>query len=156
MANTGLESSPQDAIAASHFSVVVDGTEIAQFNELAGITTEIDVIEYMGPAAEGRGIVAKMPGREKPPNITLKRGKSTSMEIYGWYEAALMGPDHKEDAKRNGSLILYDYEQKPVGKYHFYMGWVSKISLSSMKAGSNEILMEEVTIVCERIDRVNP
>ena len=153
MADTGLESSPQDAVAASHFSVVVDGTEIAQFNELTGITTEMDVVAYMGPAASGIGIVTKVPGRQKPPNIVLKRGKSTSMEIYGWYEAALLGKPL--EAKRNGSLILYDYEQKPVGKYHFFSAWVSKVSLSSMKAGSNEILMEEVTIVCERLDRVD-
>ena len=153
MANTGLDSSPQDAVAASHFSIVVDGTEIAQFNECSGITTEIDVIEYMGPAASAMGIVTKVPGRQKPPNITLKRGKSTSMEIYDWFEAGLLG--RPDAAKRNGTLVLYDYEQKPVGKYHFLNGWVSKINLSSMKAGSNEILMEEVTIVCERLDRVN-
>ena len=155
MANTGLESSPQDAISASHFSIVVDGTEIAQFNELTGITTELDIVEYMNPATEGPGIVTKVPGRQKPPLIVLKRGKSTSMEIYGWFEAALMGPKHKEDAKRNGSLILYDFEQKPAAKYHFFNGWISKITLSSMKAGSNEILMEEVTIVCERLDRID-
>ena len=152
MSNTGLESSPQDAIAASHFSVVVDGTEIAQFNELTGITTEIDIVEYIGPAASGIGIVTKVPGRQKPPNIILKRGKSTSMEIYGWYEAALMGK-HAE-AKRNGSLILYDYEGKPVSRYHFHNGWPAKISLGGLKAGSNEILMEEVTIVCERLERI--
>jgi phage tail-like protein len=150
--NTGLSSGPQDAIAASHFSIVVDGTEIAQFNELQGIATEIDVIEYQGGAASMMGIITKVPGRQKAPNIVLKRGKSTSMEIYGWYEAALLGK-HKS-AKRNGSLILYDFDGQPASKYHFFNAWISKITLSGMKAGASEILMEEVTIVCERLDRI--
>ena len=38
----GLPSMPSDAIASYHFSVEIDGVELAQFSELSGITSEID------------------------------------------------------------------------------------------------------------------
>jgi len=149
---TGLGSSPNDAIAASRFSITVDGTEIAQFNELVGITSEIDVIDFMENSEQEMGINKKLPGKRKPPTITLKRGKSSSMELYVWHQAVLEGKIGA--ARRSGSIVLYDYEGKPVSRYHFHHGWPSRISLGGLKAGANEILMEEVTIVCERLERV--
>ena len=47
----GLPSLPNDALASYHFSVEIDSTEIAQFSELSGITSEIDVID---PVPEAR------------------------------------------------------------------------------------------------------
>ena len=150
---TGLDSSPNDAIAASRFSITVDGTEIAQFNELVGIVSEVDIIDFVENSEQELGIFKKLPGKRKPPHITLKRGKSTSMEIYAWHQAVVMGQIGA--ARRSGSIILYDYEGKPVSRYHFHNGWPSKIALGGLKAGSNEILMEEVTIVCERLERID-
>jgi phage tail-like protein len=150
---TGLSSGPQDAIAASRFSITVDGTEIAQFNELVGITSEVDIIDFIENSENELGVFKKLPGKRKPPHITLKRGKSTSMEIYAWHEAVIMG--NIKLARRSGSIVLYDYDGKPVSRYHFHNGWPSKISLSGLKAGANEILMEEVTIVCERLERID-
>src|SRR3981081_2538701 len=149
---TGLDSSPNDAIAASRFSITVDGTEIAQFNELVGITSEIDVIDFIENGQQELGITKKLPGKRKPPHITLKRGKSSSMEIYAWHEAVVLGKIGM--ARRSGSLILYDYDGNAVSRYHFHNGGHSMISMGGLKAGDNEILMEEVTIVCERLERI--
>ena len=142
-----------EVIAASRFSITVDGTEIAQFNELVGITSEIDVIDFMENSEQDFMQNKKLPGKRKPPTITLKRGKSKSMELYTWHEAVLLGKIGA--ARRSGSVILYDYEGNPVSRYHFHNGWPAKISLGGLKAGSNEILMEEVTIVCERLERID-
>ncbi len=46
---SGLPSLPSDAIASYHFAVEIDGIELAQFSELSGITSEIDVIELKDP-----------------------------------------------------------------------------------------------------------
>lgn len=142
-----------EVIAASRFSITVDGTEIAQFNELVGITSEIDVIDFMENSDQEFMQNKKLPGKRKPPTITLKRGKSKSMELYTWHEAVLLGKIGA--ARRSGSVILYDYEGNPVSRYHFHNGWPSKITLSGLKAGASEVLMEEVTIVCERLERID-
>jgi len=51
-------------------------------------------------------------------------------------------------------VVLYDYMLGEVSRYNFVNGWVSKITMGSAKAGSNEILTEEISIVCEELIRV--
>ena len=149
----GLPSNPSDAIAAYHVGLEVDSTEIAQFSEISGLTIERDVITLKENIAKGGHMVIKqLPGARKPPTITLKRAKNTSMDLYKWWEAMDLGK--LADGRRNGSVVLYDYEMGEVGRYNFVNAWVSKITMSAAKAGSNEPLMEEVSIVCEDVTRV--
>jgi phage tail-like protein len=149
----GLPSLPNDAIASYHFSVEIDNTEIAQFSELSGITSEIDVIELKENMKEnGRFIIKKLPGFRKPPTITLKRAKNASMDLWNWHYAMYQG--NIGEARRNGSVVLYDYSFGEVARYNFVNGWVSKITMGAAKAGANEVLTEECTIVCEDLIRV--
>src|SRR5579884_3724140 len=148
----GLPSLPNDAIASSHFSVEIDGLEIAQFSELSGITSEIDVIELKENSFDGRPVIKKLPGARKPPSITLKRAKNTSMDLWNWHQAMVQG--NIGEARKNGSAVLYDFQYGEVARYNLLNGWVSKVSMGTAKAGSNEVLMEEVTITCEEIERV--
>lgn len=148
----GLPSLPNDALASYHFSVEVDNTEIAQFSELSGITSEIDVIELKENTRDGKPLIKKLPGARKPPTITLKRAKNASMDLWNWHYAMYQG--NVADARRNGSIVLYDYTFGEVARYNFFNGWVSKITMGAAKAGANEVLTEECSIVCEEIIRV--
>src|ERR1700746_775856 len=98
---------PNDAIAASRFSVTVDGYEIAQFSELSGITTEVDVIDFMENSATGANILKKLPGKRKPPTITLRRGKNSSLELWAWHEAIMRGD--VVGARKSGSIVMYGF-----------------------------------------------
>ena len=51
-------------------------------------------------------------------------------------------------------MILKGFDGSEVARYNFTNAWVSKISTGTLKAGANEILMEEVSIVTETIERV--
>ena len=148
----GLPSLPTDAIASYHFAVEIDGIELAQFSELSGITSEIDVIELKENTKDGKYVLHKLPGNRKPPSITLKRAKSSSKDLWDWHQKIYDGK--VADARKNGSVVLYNYDHSEVGRYNFMNAWPSKVSMSALKAGSNEILMEEVTIVCEELERV--
>ncbi len=148
----GLPSLPNDAIASYHFSVEVDSLEIAQFSELSGITSEIDVIELKENMRDGKPVIKKLPGARKPPTITLKRAKNASMDLWNWHAA--MRDGDISGARKNGSVVLYDYTYGEVARYNFLNGWVSKITMGAAKAGANEVLTEECTIVCEELIRV--
>jgi phage tail-like protein len=148
----GLPSLPNDALASYHFSVEIDNTEIAQFSELSGITSEIDVIELKENTKDGKPVIKKLPGSRKPPTITLKRAKNASMALWDWHYAMWQGSVGQ--ARRNGSVILYDYTFGEVARYNFFNGWVSKLTIGAAKAGANEVLTEECTIVCEDLIRV--
>ena len=149
---TGLPGLPSDALAGYHYSIEIDGVMVAQFQEVSGLTSEIDVIELKENTKDGKYIVHKLPGNRKPPTITLKRAKSSSMELYNWHQQIFQG--NVSNARKNGSVVLYSYDHTEVGRYNFINAWPSKLSMSTLKSSGNEILMEECTIVCEELERV--
>ena len=104
----GLPNLPTDALASYKFFVEIDKTEIAQFSELSGISSELDVIELKENTADGKPIIHKLPGAQKPPTITLKRAKNSSKDLWDWHNAMIEGK--VSDARRNGSIVLRDFE----------------------------------------------
>jgi phage tail-like protein len=144
---------PGDAITAARFSIVIDGYQIASFSELVGITTEVEPVELMA-SSDKEVLLKKLPGKRKPPTLTLKRGKNQSMELWLWHEAVLHGDIIA--ARKSCSLVMYATDGTPVARYHLEMAWPSKLEVGALKAGASEVLMETVTLVCEHIQRVAP
>lgn len=149
---TGVPSLPQDALTSQRFSIEIDGVSLAQFQEVGGTASEIEVIEIKEVDVKGQLTLKKQIGAVKPPTLTLKRAANASMDLWNWHQAALGGK--LKDARRNGSIVQYDFEFAEVARYNFVNAWVSKLSLSGMKAGDNSPSVEEVTIVCEKFERV--
>ncbi|GGS37610.1 MULTISPECIES: phage tail protein [Actinokineospora] len=143
---------PNDALTAARFSITIDGYEIASFSELQGITTEVEPVELM-ESTDKEVVLKKLPGKTKPATLVLKRGKNSSMELWAWHEAVLAGDIVA--ARKSCSLVMYGTDGKPVARYHLEHAWPSKLEIGALKAGSSEVLMETVTIVSERIQRVS-
>jgi phage tail-like protein len=144
---------PGDAITAARFSIVIDGYQIASFSELIGISTEVEPVELL-ESTEKEVMLKKLPGKRKPPTLTLKRGKNQSMELWLWHEAVLMGDIVA--ARKSCSLVMYSTDGTAVARYHLEMAWPSKLEVGGLKAGASEVLFETVTLVCEHIQRVAP
>jgi phage tail-like protein len=144
---------PGDAITAARFSIVIDGYQIASFSELIGISTEVEPVELL-ESTEKEVMLKKLPGKKKPPTLTLKRGKNQSMELWLWHEAVLQGDIIA--ARKSCSLVMYATDGTAVARYHLEMAWPSKLEVGALKAGASEVLMETVTLVCEHIQRVAP
>lgn len=142
-----------DALTAARFSITIDGYEIASFSELQGITTSVEVVDFI-ESSDKEVIIKKLPGKKNPPTLVLKRGKNNSMELWGWHEAVLSG--NMVAARKSCSLVMYNVDGKPVARYHLEHAWPSKIEIGALKAGASEVLMETVTMVCEHIQRVAP
>jgi phage tail-like protein len=149
----GPMSQPADVITANRFAIVIDGYEIAVFQELSGINSEVEQSEYWETSGD-KIAVNKLPGKFKPPTVTLKRGMNGSLELWSWHEAARKGT--MGAARRSCSLIMYNAEGKPVGKFWLENAWPSKLELAGLKAGASEALIETVTLTCEYIQRVAP
>lgn len=142
-----------DVLTASRFSVVIDGYEIASFSELSGITTEVEPVDYLS-SSDKELIIKKLPGRRKPPTVVLKRGKTAGVELWAWHQTVLLGDIMA--ARKSASLVMYSSDNRPVARYYLSDAWPSKIEIGALKAGSSEVLMETVTLVCENIQRVAP
>lgn len=68
-----------------HFKVEVEGGISASFQEVSGLDTEVDVVEYRhGDSPEFSTI--KMPGLRKSSDVTLKKGTFTGdIDFYEWF-----------------------------------------------------------------------
>ena len=149
---SGLPNLPSDALASYLFAIEIDSIEIAQFTEISGLVSEIDVIELKENTRDGKLVIHKSPGAMKPPTITLKRAKNSSKALWDWHEAMLQGK--VSESRKNGSVILKSYDGTEVARYNFTNAWVSKVTTGTLKAGANEVLMEEASLVCESFVRV--
>jgi len=142
----------EDPLLGFCFSLEVGGAVKGYFTEVSGIGSESEVIDHKVVTDKGVEIVEKLAGRLKWGDIVLKRGITSNMDIWDWRK---MVEDGKlKDARRQGSVVMYDRELKEAARWIFVNAWPSKVTGPAPKADSNEIGVEELTIVHEHIERV--
>jgi len=143
-----------EEIPLTSFSFGIEvGSVTGFFTEVSGLGSETEVTEHkvMGPG--GQQIVRKIPGRLKWDNITLKRGITSSMDMWDWRKQVEDG--NVDAARMNGSIMMYDQTGGEVARWNFERGWPSKLTGPSIKSDDNAIGVEELTIVHEYIIRVS-
>jgi phage tail-like protein len=140
----------QDPLTASRFSLIVDNVEIASFNELVSLESEID------PVAKAGSNPKPSTTSSEPvlPHITLRRGLTNSVALWSWNQAAVTGP--LDTARKTVTLIMYNTDGSPVAKFTLVRAWPESIEVTATKAGASEILIETVTLVGDSLQRVSP
>src|SRR3954451_7122396 len=101
-----------DALLAYAFYLEIDGLSEAQFREVSGISSETAVIEQIQASKSGKQHIIKAPGQLKWADITLKRGLTADKKLQEWRQKVVDGK--MKDARKNGSIVLYDTENKEV------------------------------------------
>ncbi len=149
---TAVDTSREDPLVSFHFALDVQDEIGGYFTEVSGLGSESEIMEHKIINEKGVEVVMKIPGRLKWGDITLKRGITTNMDIWKWRKQVEDGK--VKDARRNGSIVMYDQELKEAARWNFLGAWPSKVSGPAPKADSNEIGIEELVIVHEYITRV--
>src|SRR3972149_3096916 len=139
----------EDPILGFNFALDLSGAVTGYFTEVSGLGSENDIVEHKVVNEKGVEVVLKIPGRLKWGDITLKRGITSSLDIWDWRKVVEDGK--VKDARKNGSIIMFDQELKTVAQWDFVNAWPSKVSGPAPKADGNEIAIEELTIVHEFI-----
>ena len=135
-----------------HFAVDIQGVISGFFTECSGLGSEHEMIEHKIVTDKGQEVVKKIPGRMKWEDITLKRGITSSMDIWDWRKQVEDGD--VESARRDGSIIMFDQQLSEVARWNFERAWPLKVTGPSPKTDSNEIGIEELVITHEYIVRV--
>ena len=141
----------QDPLVGFHYAIEVQGVVTGYFTECSGIGSEHEVIEHKVVDGKGREYVQKIPGRLKWENITLKRGITDNMDIWEWREQVLSG--HVDDARRNGSIVMFDQALEERARWNFENAWPVKVSGPAIKSDSNEFGIEELVLTHEGLYR---
>jgi phage tail-like protein len=144
MAQTG---SRNDPFAAFNFVVEIDNVTVAGFSECSGLNTETDAIEYRNGNSDIT--VTKLPGLKKFGNITLKHGYTADRSLWEWRKKVLDGKTERQ----NGSVVLLDEGAKEAIRWNFYEAWPRKLDFPTLNAKTNEVAIETLEIVCERIEQ---
>lgn len=147
-----VDTAREDPLVGFHFMLDVQGTVQGYFTEVSGIGSETEVAEQKVVNKEGIQIVLKVPGRLKWGDITLKRGLTSNLEIWNWRK--LVEDGNVKGARKNGSIVMYDQSLKAIAQWDFKNAWPSKVSGPSPKSDSNELTVEELTLVHEYITRI--
>ena len=144
---------PADPIVSFNFVIDLQGGATGYFTEVSGLGSETEVVEHkvMDPTGK-QSIVQQLPGRLKWESIVLKRGITTSMDMWTWRQQVEEGK--VEDARKNGTITMLDNAYAPVAKWDFIRAWPSKMSGPSISSKSSDVGIEEMTLVHEGIKRV--
>jgi phage tail-like protein len=150
-------STTNDAVSGDPLVSFKFGLEVGKvsgyFTEVSGLGSEHEVVEHKIMAPDGhKEIVRKIPGRLKWGDITLKRGITANMDAWKWRKEVEDGT--VSAARVNGSIMMFSQEGDIIARWDFENGWPSKITGPTPKSDSNEVGIEEMVIVHEKITRV--
>ena len=148
---SSVDTGREDPIVGFHFALDIQGVVKGYFTEVSGIGSETEVAEQKVVNEKGIQVVLKVPGRLKWGDVTLKRGLTSNMDLWKWRKMVEDGD--VKSSRKNGSIIMFDQSLKPVAQWDFKNAWPSKISGPNPKSDSNELQVEEITIVHEYIAR---
>ena len=133
----------------SQFALEIEGVEMARFTECGGLGWETEVIEYKDALKTGKVMTRKRPGQTKYGDITLKRGLSADRMLNDWHKTVMDG----KVERKNGSVVIYDLAGSELDRWNFERAWPSKWSASDLSAGSDDVMIEEMTIAIEYLER---
>lgn len=133
----------------SQFGLEIDGVELARFTSVSGLGYESEVVTFQDTLADGRIVTRKRPGRINFGDITLKRGLSANNDLVEWYQTVVDG----QVERKSGSIVIYDQVSTEIGRWNFENAWISKWSASDLDAGSDDVMIEEITIAHEYMER---
>src|SRR6476659_9413805 len=131
-----------DPLVSAWFGVEFQGQVVGAFRECTGLGSENEVVEYKASGPKGEQVIKKVPGRLKWNNITLKRGITDSMDMWTWRK--LVEEGKMTDARKNGTVTMFNQKGEAVAKWDFFNAWPSKLSGPSANAANNEVAIEEL------------
>ena len=138
---------PNDPLGGFNFLLETGGLLRAGFSEVTGLNSETDVVDYR----EGTDdiTVRKLSGLKKFGMVTLKRGVAASdvQDFIAWRKFVEDGNITRQDI----SIILLDEQREEKVRYNLRNAWPSKWVGPDLKAGANEIAIEQIEICHEGI-----
>jgi phage tail-like protein len=138
-------------LVGSWFMVEIPKLTIQNLTEVGGLAIEMGVVETAQANEKGDIVIKKIPGVVQFSEITLKRQLTADKSMWTWVKEVR----DKKAYRCDGSIVMYDTAGTEVSRWNFTNGWPSKWSASDLDAGSDDPIMEELTIQIEMLQRVS-
>lgn len=149
----------EDPLVGINFFLEFDGVQIGSFRECSGLEVEVEIIESKETDPTGKMIIRKIPGANKYTPIVMKKGQTSDMKLWEAFKKNLSnqsaaGQRPGAFTRKSGAVVIKDVTgQSEVARYSFTEAWISKYKGGELNATSNNLAIEEVTIVHEMLVR---
>jgi phage tail-like protein len=131
----------EDPYLGFNFGIEVDGIEVAGFSEVSGLAAETEVEDYREGGVNY--FVHKLPKSTRYGNLILKRGMTSSLDLYNWYRDVAAA---KIEAKQV-TVTLFDSERSAVKTWTFQNAFPVKWNGPDLKADGNALAIESIEFV---------
>ncbi len=124
---------------------------VAAFQEVSGLDTEAQVIEYRAGSSPVFSTV-KMPGITKSGNVTLKKGIFIKdNKFHDWFAKIKMNTV----ARSAVTISLLDESGAPTMVWTLKNAWPTKVTGTDLKADGNEVAVETIELAHEGLTIAN-
>lgn len=151
----GVQGTPRNYDKKFLFAVEIDGLEVAWFETISGLESEVGVVEQH----EGGNInvADQSPGKIKYSAVTLTIGATDNTELYDWHllvvDASANAGEVDMEYKKNVAIVQKDRDQSEKRRYTLYEAWPSKYKSGEWDAKAEENVLEEVTLTYKYYER---
>jgi phage tail-like protein len=125
------------------FTVEIAGIQEAYFSECSGFEVKLDVEEYK----EGgqNDFLHKLPGRRSYSNLTLKRGMTSSIELWQWLDRVAT-KKAKKDEKKNISVVQHNAKGDEQLRWNLIAAYPVKWTVPSMQTDQSTVMVESLEL----------
>lgn len=133
-----------------HFKVTFGEVGVIDFQEVAGLDTEYDVMEYQAGTWTPWSTV-KQPGLRKQTDVTLKKGMfKDDTTLFDYFASVTMNIIKRQLV----TIELLDEEAKTLFAWTLKNAWPMKVTSTDMNAQSSEVAIEEIVLAHEGLTMV--
>lgn len=135
-----------------YFQVNFGGDTNVAFQEVSGLDTKTQVVEYRHEDSPIFSTV-KMPGIAKFGNVTLKKGIfKKDNNFWKWYDAIKMNTIKRVTV----TIKLLDEKENPTMIWTLQNAWPTKVSGTDLKSDGDEVAVETIELAHEGITIKQP
>ncbi|MEM9928486.1 MAG: phage tail protein [Bacteroidota bacterium] len=128
-----------------HFKATFGDKGEMAFQEVSGLDTEYDIIEYRAGNSADFSTV-KMPGLSKGSDVTLKKGMfKDDSALYDYFNETKMNTI----ARQTVTIQLLDEEHNPLFTWTLKNAFPMKVSGTDLNVQNSEVAVEEIVLAHE-------
>jgi len=135
-----------DHIASYNFRVEIEGITTASFLEVEGLESITGVMR----TKNGDDLTRRnQPGQTTYANLILRRGFTDGADLLTWRSRVIAG----DIQRKSGSIIILDEAGREIMRFNFFEAWPCRWKLGKLRTLTDSVLIEEVELVVEKIEK---
>jgi phage tail-like protein len=135
----------------ARFRLEIGAVTIASFSQATIPETTTEPVEYRDGI--DTPTMRKLPGLTSYGNLSLQKGVTeNSIELFEWRKAVEEG--RMGDARTDIAVVLLDEEGNDAARWKFEAAWPTNYDAPDLDSSGNEVAIESLEIVHEKMERV--